>query len=312
MNQSVNGILNILKPPGMTSFDVVAYLRRLLKIPKIGHTGTLDPDAAGVLPVCVGNATKVIEYLIEKDKQYRAEITLGISTDTQDSGGEVRRAKETAISRNELEEAVKAFIGPILQTPPMYSSIRIKGVRLHELARKGVTVDREPRPVTINNINVLKLEQAFFEYNGRRIACTRALIDVSCSKGTYIRTLCADIGDRLGCGGHMSFLVRTRTGCFTIDDSVTLEEVADAAEKRMEARMLLPVDIAFTDMAKITLGDDDVRKFQNGMTISLKSGYENGSVLRVYNPSGTFIAFGLITADGHNCRLKSKKLILGV
>ena len=209
----MEGLLIINKQKGWTSHDVVAKLRRMLSIQKIGHTGTLDPDATGVLTVCIGRATRIAQYTNEFDKEYKVVMRLGISTDTQDATGRViRETQEVKISREKIEEDFRKFKGKIRQIPPMYSAVKVKGVPLYRHARKGKEVTREPREVNITEIKLL-------EYSGEFVK-----FDVTCSKGTYIRTLCADIGDFLGVGAHMFSLERTRSGEFSIKDAITLED----------------------------------------------------------------------------------------
>ena len=253
----MNGILNVLKPPGMTSFDVVAYLRGLLKIKKIGHTGTLDPGAVGVLPVCIGKATKTIEYL-DKDKVYRAELTLGISTDTQDGLGRVVKEAKVNSSKDEIVAAVKSFVGSYSQLPPMYSAIKKNGKKLYELARSGIEVERSPREVTIHFINILSIKE------------NKIIFDVGCSKGTYIRTLCSDIGERLGCGGHMSFLVRMKAGCFTIKNSLTLERIKEMVENDTIEKAFTGIEEVFEDFERICLNKEEEKKFLNGGFIKIE------------------------------------------
>ena len=209
----MEGLLIINKQKGWTSHDVVAKLRRMLSIQKIGHTGTLDPDATGVLTVCIGRATRLAQYTNEFDKEYKVVMRLGISTDTQDATGRViKETEEFKISRDQIEEAFRKFTGKISQIPPMYSAVKVKGVPLYRHARKGKEVAREPREVNITEIKLL-------EYSGEFVK-----FDVTCSKGTYIRTLCADIGDFLGVGAHMFSLERTRSGEFFIKDAITVED----------------------------------------------------------------------------------------
>ena len=200
----MNGIINVNKPIGITSFDVVSKIRRLYQIKKVGHAGTLDPDASGVLPLCIGKATKVIEYLMDKDKAYRVELVLGMATDTQDASGNIILEEPVLASNDEIKAAIKSFLGKQEQIPPMYSAVRINGKRLYELARKGIEVERNPRPVTFYKIDISSIE--------RKSDKAVVTFDVECSKGTYIRTLCHDIGELLGCGGLMNALERTRSG----------------------------------------------------------------------------------------------------
>lgn len=216
----ISGIINIYKEKGYTSFDVVAKLRGILKTKKIGHTGTLDPDAEGVLPVCLGKATKVCDLLTDKSKEYEAVMLLGTMTDTQDVTGAVLATKEVTCDAEQVSAAVMSFVGDYMQVPPMYSALKVGGKKLCDLARAGVTVERAARPVTIHGIEILSVE------------LPRVRMRVSCSKGTYIRTLCQDIGEKLGCGACMEALLRTRVGNFALADSLTLAEV-EASVKRL-------------------------------------------------------------------------------
>ena len=188
-----NGIINVYKEIGFTSHDVVAKLRGILRTKKIGHTGTLDPNAEGVLPVCVGKATKLCEFLLEKSKTYRATMVLGKVTDTQDITGKVLAEKEVAVTKEQIVDTIESFIGGYDQIPPMYSALKVKGKKLYELARQGIEVERKPRFIMLDDIKILDISEDLCHIT----------IDVSCSKGTYIRTLCHDIGDRLGCGACM-------------------------------------------------------------------------------------------------------------
>ena len=237
----MNGIINIYKEKGYTSHDVVAKLRGILKQKKIGHTGTLDPDAIGVLPVCLGNATKVCDLLTDKDKTYETVLKLGIETDTQDMTGNILEKKEVAATEENIVHVIQSFIGEYNQVPPMYSALKVNGKKLYELAREGKVIERKPRQVVIydiviKNINMQDKEVAF---------------SVSCSKGTYIRTLCHDIGERLGCGGCMKTLIRTKAGMFEIADSITLEQVADMQKKETLAEKILAVDAVFSEKEKM-------------------------------------------------------------
>mgnify|MGYP000861086626 FL=1 len=284
----------------MTSFDVVAYLKGILKTKKIGHTGTLDPGAVGVLPVCVGAATKAIEFITDKDKSYRAELTLGISTDTKDSSGEVVSSCEVAVSEAEIIAAMKSFIGRYRQLPPMYSAVKVGGRRLYELARSGITVERQPREVEVYSIDIIDISRP------------RVIFDVACSKGTYIRTLCADIGERLGCGGHMSFLIRTGAGVFNLDEAVTLEEVEDLALRGRLGDVLINVDEAFKDFDKVLLDNLREKRLLNGAFIELEGGnFKPGQIVRVYSNRNGFVALGEVIVKQGNLFLKSKKLFDG-
>ncbi len=295
----MNGIINILKPPGMTSFDVVAYSRGVLKTKKVGHTGTLDPEAVGVLPVCVGNATKAIEFITDKDKTYRAEITLGIETDTQDKTGKIISLHDVNVTKEEFEAVLKKFEGKIMQTPPMYSAVKINGKKLYELARLGRVVDRVPRAVTIFSLKCVE-----------QVSDAKYLIDIRCSKGTYIRTLCSDIGGKLGCGAHMSFLVRLCAGPFDIDTSITLEELKDLADKGRINEKLIKTEKVFEDFNKITLDVKDHKKFLNGVLTDAPTGFKEGEIVRVYTGNNEFFAIGEIIMQSEKSKLKSKKLFI--
>ena len=208
-----SGIINVYKEAGYTSFDVVARLRGILKIKKIGHTGTLDPDATGVLPVCVGKATKLCDMLTDKDKVYECVMMLGVETDTYDLSGRVLERKSVNSTEEEIVGAINSFVGDIMQVPPMYSALKVNGKKLYELAREGKEVERKARPVTIFSIDILN------------ISLPEVSIRIHCSKGTYIRSLCHDVGQKLGCGCAMKSLVRTRVSMFDISDARALDEI---------------------------------------------------------------------------------------
>lgn len=251
----MEGLINVLKPPGMTSSDVVVWMRRLLKTKKIGHTGTLDPGVSGVLPLCVGQGTRLAEYITEQGKAYRAEVTFGVTTESQDSFGKVIQASSPKINRNELEEILPNFIGQVAQVPPMFSAVHKDGKRLYEYARQGIAVERKPREVTIKN---LKLEKWYAE------DYPRAILDIECSKGTYIRTLCHDLGQALGCGAHMSYLLRIRSGPFQIQESWTLEEI-EKASGNAAYPFLLPLT-AGIDLPRVYLSTDRANAFRHGLS----------------------------------------------
>ncbi len=308
----MNGILNVLKPAGMTSFDVVAIARRLSHQKKIGHTGTLDPSAVGVLPICIGNATKAIEFMIDKDKVYRAELTLGISTDTQDSSGKVISSNSVSVCNDEIIDACKSFVGEISQLPPMYSAIKIGGKKLYEIARQGETVERQARNITIYDINVIRIwdENTTLSDNDKNIEyiTKKVIFDVHCSKGTYIRTLCNDIGEKLNCGGHMSFLVRKRAGKYDINSAFTLEEIRTLAENNILSDSLISVETVFEEYEKISLSEADVAKYNNGVWIKVNLDRSNvNTTKRVYDNNDVFFGIGEIICDGQGIYLKSKK-----
>lgn len=282
----MDGIVNVNKPLGITSHDVVYRLRRLLGIKKIGHTGTLDPDASGVLPMCVGKGTKLAEMLTATDKQYLAELTLGAFTDTQDASGEVLQRFRVNVTEDEIREKIADFVGEISQVPPMFSAIKVNGKKLYELAREGKTVEREARTVTIKNIEVQKVD----------LEAKTVTMLVDCSKGTYIRTLCNDIGAALGCGGYMSSLTRTKTGRFCIEKSFTLEQIEEMLQNGDQSFMV-PVAEALPEYRRITLADKNAKKVRNGIRISVE-GLTEGETYRVFDESGEFLILAQQTKDG--------------
>lgn len=250
----MDGIINVLKPPGMTSSDVVVWMRKILKTKKIGHTGTLDPGVAGVLPLCIGKGTRIAEYLTEQGKAYRAEVTFGITTDTQDSYGNVIRVSSPSCSQSDLERVLSSFIGTISQIPPMYSAVRKEGKHLYEYARQGIAIERTSREVAIYQ---LKLEEWFAE------EFPRAVLDIECSKGTYIRTLCHDLGEALGFGAHMSYLLRVRSGPFKIQQSWTLEEIEESVRKSVYS-FLLPLSEGI-ELPRVVLSAARAKAFKHGL-----------------------------------------------
>lgn len=297
----MDGIINVLKPAGMTSFDVVAQVRKICKIKKVGHTGTLDPDAVGVLPICVGKATRMVQFLMEDHKFYRGEVTLGIETDTLDATGEVLIQNEVGeILPEKLEKVLNQFRGSIQQIPPMVSALKHEGKRLYELARKGIEVEREPR-----NVQIYKLRSF-------RVQIPRFWIDVECSKGTYIRTLAQDIGRSLGCGAHLSYLIRTGTGQFSLEDSVTLQEIQQAAQENRLSDVILPIDWGIRSLPKVTLQDRAVHFAVNGSPLrkgnyqDYPNGLQTGDRVRVYG-SERFISLSEVI-DGEEQVLKPVKV----
>lgn len=273
----MNGIINVNKPLGITSHDVVYRLRKMLGIKKIGHTGTLDPDADGVLPMCIGKGTKLAELITGYDKQYLAEMTLGAITTTQDKSGEVLETFAVNVDEEQIRLAVQKFVGEISQIPPMYSAIKIDGKKLYELAREGKTVERKPRQVTIKNIEIKEINLAE--------KTVKMLVD--CSKGTYIRTLCQDIGTSLGCGGYMSALTRTKTGRFSLDEAYTLDEIAGMVEKG-DTSFLTPVEEATPEYPRITVAEKNAKKICNGIKVRVE-GLKLGETYRVFDEKGEFL-----------------------
>lgn len=277
-----NGILIIDKPQGWTSMDVCAKLRGMFHEKRVGHAGTLDPMATGVLPVFIGRATRAVEFAADSDKEYIAGLKLGVVTNTQDTTGEVLEEREVSVTGSSLEAALARFRGDIEQIPPMYSAIKINGKKLYELARKGKEVERKPRPVTIHGLELLGWPDAGEDFQLR----------ILCSKGTYVRTLCHDIGQALGCGGCMSSLRRVKAAGFTLADSVTLEAVQAAVDQGRGESLLLPVDHCFRDRPKLTLNTDRAeKKIRNGAALTARD-IPDGEY-RVYGVDGkTFLALG--------------------
>lgn len=252
----VNGIINVYKEKGFTSFDVIAKMRGIFHQKKIGHTGTLDPDAEGVLPVCLGKATKVCDLLTDKDKEYKAVLLLGIETDTQDISGRVLNQAEVEISEEEVKKVIRSFIGNYEQIPPMYSALKVNGQKLCDLARKGVTVERKARPVTIHNIEITSIQLPEVE------------MIVSCSKGTYIRTLCDDIGKKLGCYGCMKSLLRTKVDRFELKNAYRLSELEELVQKPVnEWDFLENVDVMFQKYEAVTVSTEAQKLVDNGNRI---------------------------------------------
>ncbi len=311
----MNGIINVLKPAGMTSFDVVSFLRRAAGQKKIGHTGTLDPSAVGVLPICLGNATRAIEFIIDKDKVYRAELTLGSATDTQDSSGNVIYSHEVEADNERIADTILSFIGETDQLPPMYSAIKIEGKKLYDLARQGQTVERQPRKIKIYDIKIVRIweEQAYLpgttdkEFAEKRTV-KKALFEVHCSKGTYIRTLCHDIGEKLGCGGHMSFLIRTKAGRYSLETALTLEEIKELSATKQLEQKLIPVETVFEELNIMRLDEKDTFKYSNGVWLQVNnSNFDSNTFIRVYDSNGNFLGIGEFFNNGETRCLRSKK-----
>ena len=273
-----NGIIIIDKPAGWTSMDVCAKLRGIFHEKRVGHAGTLDPMATGVLPVFLGRATRAVEFAEQTGKEYLAGLRLGLVTDTQDVTGRVLEERPVTCAPAEVEAALAAFRGEILQVPPMYSAVKIGGKKLYELARKGREVERKPRPVTIHALEVLE-----------RTGAGDYLLRVRCSKGTYVRTLCHDVGAALGCGGTLSALRRTEAAGFGLDRAVRLEDVQAAADRGEAERLLLPVDASFQDHPALTVGLREERAARNGAAFPWRGA---DGTYRVYGPAGDFLLLG--------------------
>ena len=286
----IHGIINIYKEPGYTSHDVVAKLRGILKQKKIGHTGTLDPEAEGVLPVCLGKGTKLCDMLTDKRKTYRAVMLLGIETDTQDTTGTILQKRDTSgLNEKQVREAILSFIGHYEQIPPMYSALKVNGKKLYELAREGIEIERKARTVHFYEISILEVKLPLVR------------MEVTCSKGTYIRTLCHDIGEKLGCHGCMEQLIRTRVGQFDRNGAHTLDEIAAIVGEGRLSEILVPVDEMFAALRSFATADDHAKKLaENGNPLKPAQIREIGETasggdfaedeeFRLYLDDGTFV-----------------------
>lgn len=283
-----HGMINVYKEKGFTSHDVVAKLRGICKQKKIGHTGTLDPDAVGVLPVCLGSATRLCDMLTDKDKEYIAKLKLGLVTDTQDASGKVLWEKEVHVTAEEARTAILSFQGESMQIPPMYSARKVNGKKLYELAREGKEIERTPRPITVYRIEIL--EENLPEFT----------IRVGCSKGTYIRTLCHDMGERLGCGAIMTALTRTRVGNFPIEQAYPLSRLQSLADEGRLEEALTPVEEAFKELESLHVREESSKALYNGNQLKCSDfccapKKEEGKEYRVYNDENKF--FGVYRYD---------------
>lgn len=304
----MNGILNIFKPKGISSHQVVKEVRNILNIPKVGHTGTLDPSASGILLICLGQATKIAEFLVGMRKHYQGEMILGISTDTQDSEGKIVQEKkvENDIDEKRVKDILRKYEGTISQTPPMFSAAHYKGKRLYHLARKGIEVKRNPKEVKIYQLNLMNFNQKVNPI---------VKFEVICSKGTYIRTLCNDIGDELGCGAHLSNLVRKKVGNFSIEDSLNLEELKK--DKTLGKRYLISIDSALEKLDRITVKSEAVKTILNGGVISgeqiveIPEGLKTGKdkFVKIFDAKGNLLSIGIsIKEIGGNIFFKPVKV----
>jgi len=282
MEENINGIIIVDKDKGYTSHDVVNVVRKIYGTRKVGHTGTLDPDATGVLPICIGKATKVCDMLTFSDKEYIARVRLGIVTDTQDLSGEVLSESEVNVTIEKLLAAVNEHVGEIMQVPPMYSALKVNGKKLCDLARKGIEVERKPRPVTIYSAEVSDFDGVEFD------------LKVRCSKGTYIRTLCHDIGKTLGCGAAVSELRRTASSFFFADDAYTLDKLKKLSETGEHMSVLIPIDEVFKNYEKLTISESVQKKVCNGATSFINAPL---GTYRVYDASDKFLCIAEISQD---------------
>lgn len=279
----MDGILNVYKEKGFTSHDVVAKLRGILKQKKIGHTGTLDPDAVGVLPICLGKGTKLCDMLTDRDKTYQVVMRLGITTDTEDMTGTILDTKEVNISIEEIGQTILKFVGEIEQIPPMYSALKVNGKKLYELAREGKVIERKPRSITIHSIAI------------NTISLPLVTMTVSCSKGTYIRSLCRDIGETLGCGACMEQLTRTNVGTFSIEDSLTLSQIEEYKNTGELMNYLVDIQQVFQKYPKVHTKEKYDKLVYNGNPIGFENLLEHNiscdktSPFCVYDSKDTFI-----------------------
>ena len=277
----MNGIAIVDKPAGWTSHDVVAKLRGVFQIRRIGHGGTLDPMATGVLPVFIGRATRAAEFCENAEKEYIAGLRLGVVTDTQDTTGSVISSAPATVSEDELLAVISGFLGAQKQIPPMYSAVKIDGKKLYESARRGIEIQRPARNIFISEIELLEGGGSEF------------LLRVVCSKGTYIRTLCHDIGQKLGCGGTMSSLRRTRAGAFDIDMARTLDQIIAAVSTGDAESIVMPVDSIFAEYPAVTLSEPETKRCKNGLHCRLTR--SSDGKFRLYDPHGGFVALGEIS-----------------
>ncbi len=307
-----DGMINVYKERGFTSHDVVAKLRGILHQKKIGHTGTLDPDAEGVLPVCLGKGTKLCDMITDHDKTYDAEMVLGVTTDTQDISGTVLCRRDVHVTDSQVSDVIASFIGPYMQIPPMYSAIKIDGRKLYEIARQGKVIERPARPVVILSVSDISIDLPYVK------------MKVCCSKGTYIRTLCHDIGEKLGCGACMTKLVRSAVGSFAIGDARTLAQIEKAVREEPDhiGGLLIPVETMLGDMPKLQTIDAAADKLLRNGNILQENQVrhigdptdpdvhipENGRSYRMYGMDGAFLAV-YSWIEEQQC-LKSKKMFI--
>ncbi|MPW25830.1 tRNA pseudouridine(55) synthase TruB [Alkalibaculum sp. M08DMB] len=289
----MNGILNIYKPSGMTSHDVVNKVRRALNTKKVGHTGTLDPIAEGILPLCIGSATKVSQFIVEKDKEYIAEVFLGVKTDSYDKTGHIVAENDLVVTKNQFNKILDLFIGDIEQVPPIYSAIKVKGKKLYEYARSNKPVEIKPRKVTIYSIDLLEYKYPI------------AKIKVSCAKGTYIRSLCNDIGEKLGTYGHMTSLIRTKSGPFHMENCILLDNLTTLDLNEVQ-EYLHPTDFPLQHLGRVDIQINSARFLLNGVSLIQKnivqniSDFELGENLRLYLDN-SFKGIGVIDNNDFYC-----------
>lgn len=280
----MDGVLNIYKPKGMTSFDVVRLVKKTSSTRKVGHAGTLDPEASGVLPVCIGRGTKIIEFIMESEKVYRVQMKLGVITDTYDVEGKVVSVRDVLVSDSSIKDTILSFKGESFQVPPMYSALKVNGKKLYELARNGIEIERDPRKIFIHDIKIHSIEKPFVDF------------EVICSKGTYIRSLCYDIGNKLECGAMMNNLERLATGRFKIEESVNINELT----KENIEEHLISMNDALKNYDEIVVNDKFEKLLRNGVNIKDKQLTEKvreEALMRVYNSNGELLGLGIKSRD---------------
>ncbi|MDO4531377.1 MAG: tRNA pseudouridine(55) synthase TruB [Bacillota bacterium] len=301
----MDGIFNIYKEKGFTSHDVVAIVRRTIHMKKVGHTGTLDPDAEGVLPVCVGRATKLSDVIMDGRKSYRAMLRLGITTTTEDASGEVLETKEVDFDEEKIRAAAASMIGRLEQVPPMYSAVKVNGKKLYELAREGKEVERKSRTIEVYDIRIRQF-----------LPPDRVEMDVDCSKGTYIRTLCADIGKALGCGGHMAELLRTATGAFSLENAIKLDELKALAEEGRTEEALLTMEKALKDYPVVKVSPKSTKFLYNGAKIQERfftekpASYKEGDIVAAYDHENNLVGLYEIKNEENNFYMKPYKMLI--
>ncbi len=286
----MTGILNVYKPKGKTSHNVVSFVRKKLNMKRVGHTGTLDPMATGVLPVLVGNATKLSDIIMADEKKYTARVTLGIKTDTEDITGEILEKKEVNVTIDDIIATAQSFLGEIEQIPPMYSAIKVDGQKLYQLARKGVEIERKARKITIYSIDI-------YDFDG-----TTFTMDVHCGKGTYIRSLCRDIGDALGCGAAMAELERTMSGVFKKENAYTFEQIEEAVNSGKIEELIMAPDEVLTDFVRIDAAEETAAKIKNGIRLrpqqlGIKE-YSDDQLFRIYQEDELICLLKVKNCDG--------------
>lgn len=291
----MNRVIIFNKPKGLTSQQSISKIKKFLQVKKAGHAGTLDPLATGVLLVCINEATKITPFLMELEKEYLFKARFGISTDTYDAEGKILRVIDKfKLQRHELEEILKNFTGEIMQTPPMYSAVKVEGKPLHELARKGIEIERKPKKVVIYSIDIESFEPPFVTFR------------VVCSKGTYVRSLCNDIGQKLGMGAHIVDLTRTRVGQFKVEEALDLEDLKSLSPESIQSNpSILSIDKALYFLPSLTLQDTLIRRFQNGNPIKIPSGIVPAGWVKVKDKTGKILGIGF----GNGVIIKPERII---